>query len=810
MANRYWVGGTAAWDGTAGTKWALTSGGAGGQAIPTSADDVFFDANSGANTVTISTGNTNAKSITCTGFTGTLAGTATISVSGSITLVAGMTFSYSGTATIAATATITSAGKTFGPVTISAGTTQLADPFVSSGLLTLTAGTLTTNNNSITATGFSSSNSSTRTINLGSSTLTLSSTTPVTLSTTTNLTFNAGTSSIVLSSTSPTFSGGGLTFNNVTFSNTALVGPTVNGANTFVNLTVAGRAASGIGTLDFSASQTITGTFTVSAGTDATYRTFLVSTTQNTVVTLTCGAVSLTDVDFRDITIAGAAAPASGTRLGDCKGNSGITFPAGVNKYYASTTAGNWGGAIAWATSSGGTPDINNFPLAQDTAIIENTYPTSGTITVNASYNIGTLNMGTRTAAVSLSTSTLTPNVYGSWTNGSGVTIAGTGTVIFNGRGAAQTITSASKTFTMSINILNFGGSVTLLDSFVCSDSFLTITSGTFNANGFNVTLSNGAATVSSSNTNTRTIAIGSGTWTIAGSGTTWSCTTSTNLTVTGTGTLTFTSASAKTFAGGGIQTYPTINQGGAGALTVTGSNKFADITNTYSVTGATTVRFTAGTTNIFTAFNLKGEAGRVCTLGSATAAQATLQKSSTWYMGANSTDAGNNTNLTFTAGGGIDYLSVSFINGVVSAAVLTGIINEAASALELNAATITFSALVSEAASALDSTAAAITFSALINEIASALEALGGGSVYNISVTEAASGQDQLSNIGTFNITITEAATGATILTARLLWEPIDDQQTANWITIGTTQSPNWTDITNPQTPGWTDIPTQ
>jgi hypothetical protein len=398
--------------------------------------------------------------------------------------------------------------------------------------------------------------------------------------------------------------------------------------------------------------------------------------------------------------------------------------------------------------------------------------------------------MGTRTAAVTLSTSTLSPNVYGSWTNGSGVTISGTGTVIFNGRGAAQTIASAGKTFTMSVTIANYGGSVTLLDSFVCSDTVLTITSGTFDANGFNVTLNNAAATVSSSNSNVRTIAIGSGTWTIAGSGTTWSCATSTNLTVTGTGTLTFTSASAKTFAGGGIQTYPTINQGGAGALTVTGSNKFADITNTYSATGATTVRFTAGTTNIFTAFNLKGEAGRVCTLGSPTAAQATLQKSSTWYMGANSTDAGNNTNLTFTAGGGIDYLSVSFINGTVSAAVLTGIINEAASAV--------------------DSTAAAITFSALINEIASALESLGGGSVYNISVTEVASARDQISNIGVFNIAVTEASTGNVVVSARLLWEPIDDQQTPDWTTIGTTQSPNWTNINDTQIPGWTDIPTQ
>jgi len=42
MANRYWVGGSDQWNGTAGTKWALTSGGAGGQTVPTSADDVFF------------------------------------------------------------------------------------------------------------------------------------------------------------------------------------------------------------------------------------------------------------------------------------------------------------------------------------------------------------------------------------------------------------------------------------------------------------------------------------------------------------------------------------------------------------------------------------------------------------------------------------------------------------------------------------------------------------------------------------------------------------------------------------------------
>ena len=181
MANRYWVGGTAAWDATAGTKWALTSGAAGGQAIPTSADDVFFDAASGANTVTISTGNTGAKSITCTGFTGTLAGTAAISVAGSITLVSGMTYSYTGTLTITATSTITSAGKTFGAITVNAAaaTITLADALTLSATsaFTLTAGTLALANFTLTTGTFSSTNSNVRAISFGSGNIALASTT---------------------------------------------------------------------------------------------------------------------------------------------------------------------------------------------------------------------------------------------------------------------------------------------------------------------------------------------------------------------------------------------------------------------------------------------------------------------------------------------------------------------------------------------------------------------------------------------------------------------------------------------------------
>ena len=109
MALRYWVGGTANWDSTAGTKWSTTDGGAGGAAVPTAADDVFLTAASGANTVTISATSV-AKSLTCTGFTGTLAGSSQLTVSGNVTLVAGMTNSYTGTLIINATSTINTNG----------------------------------------------------------------------------------------------------------------------------------------------------------------------------------------------------------------------------------------------------------------------------------------------------------------------------------------------------------------------------------------------------------------------------------------------------------------------------------------------------------------------------------------------------------------------------------------------------------------------------------------------------------------------------------------------------------------------------
>ncbi len=109
MANRYFLNIGANWGDTA--NWSDTSGGTGGFSVPTNADDVFFDANSGNCTVNAS--NRVCKTLNFTGYTNTITMTFGITVSGSVTLVAAMTIAGASGLTINATGTFTSNGKTW-------------------------------------------------------------------------------------------------------------------------------------------------------------------------------------------------------------------------------------------------------------------------------------------------------------------------------------------------------------------------------------------------------------------------------------------------------------------------------------------------------------------------------------------------------------------------------------------------------------------------------------------------------------------------------------------------------------------------
>lgn len=694
----YWVGGTGNWSNTA--RWSLTSGGTGGAAVPTSFDNVIFDSASSAGSYT-STIDQNAgaginqhrcNELTISGPASgvlTLTGiSCPIMIHGSVTMpVSGLNFSYS--------SVIYLTGSTPGKVFTTNGN-QLSVGVVVNGIgcewslgsgLTAQAQSVAIYNGKF---DFGSYNSALQfvqivksfgdtdsVINLNSSTLTLLSATPIILSNTSikNHITLPSTSQLNLSNASPVFpyfqSGVSTvynsninTFHNVAWTSTGVGTAQINGPNTFNNLVVSGLTSSGVKNISVTADQTINGTLTLSAGTNATTRHFVRSDAIGTTRTLTCAAVSATDVDFRDITIAGAAAPVSGTRLGDCKGNSGITFPAAKTVWWRAGTA-NWS-SDSWSFTDAGALDLTAFPLAQDTAIFGLNYPTNGRIiTINAAYNIGTIDMSARTSnTMTLATGSPAPFIYGNWINGTGTTLSGTGTMTFAGR-TSQTITSAGKAFTQAIAVDSPGGSVTLQDALAWSNTNgLSLSKGTFDANGYNVTTLGG---VTVSGINTRTIALGSGTWTLAATSTgAWNVTTSTNLTITGTGTISLTSASAKTFAGGSANySGITLNQGGAGALTITGNNTFGNITNTYKATGATSIAL-GNTTQRVGAFGAAGEAGRVLTVtGSSATSPATLvftgsgqatvgtdylnitgvqayNLTDTWNAGANSTNNGS------------------------------------------------------------------------------------------------------------------------------------------------------------------------
>jgi fibronectin-binding autotransporter adhesin len=540
MPDRYWVGGTASWDGTAGTKWSATSGGPGGASVPTTADAVFFT-NLSTGTCTIATGNTGAASINCTGFAGTITGTAAITVAGSVTLAAAMTYTHTGTMTFTGTGTLTTAGKIFSAVTVNgAGITLTLGDALNNATrtLTVTAGTFTTAGFSITGGTLSSSNSNTRTINLGSSTVTLGSVgTALSFATSTNLTFNAGTSQINLSGLTPTLSGGGQTFNNVSFTSTVGSNATanINGTNTFNDLTIAAPAGASYTRLSFSNNQTITGTLTC-AGASAIRRVFISGSTLGTAVVLTAGTLSANDCDFQDIDINGGAVGTAPTRAGDCGGNSDIVFPAAKTVYRVGTNT-TWFGSSSWATSSNGTGNDNNFPLPQDTAVIDNSTGSGFTLGMPVA-NVSSLDASSRTTALTLSFSN-SGTYYGSVAFGSGITVSGTSGQTFSGRGTMD-FTSAGKTITFSITVDAPGGTFRLLGATTLTTS-CTLSRGTLNLNDLTLTCT------SFTNTSgfTRTLAFGVGNVTVTGVGTVYSGIVSAGLTVTGTPVVNVTNATA-------------------------------------------------------------------------------------------------------------------------------------------------------------------------------------------------------------------------------------------------------------------------
>ncbi|MBF0331634.1 MAG: hypothetical protein HQL17_06825 [Candidatus Omnitrophica bacterium] len=269
----------------------------------------------------------------------------------------------------------------------------------------------------------------------------------------------------------------------------------------------------------------------------------------------------------------------------------------------------------------------------------------------------------------------------------------GTGAITLSGTNV-QNITDNGGTKTTGMFTVNKSSGTATLATNVSFGGGLTITSGTIDANGKNVS----ATSLSSSNANTRTITMGTGIWTLSGTGAVWDVSTETNLTLnanTSTIAITDASAVAKTFAGG-TRTYNniTVTPGGAGTLTYSGAFTFANMT--MASAGTKSIVFTKNTIYTMTGSNfLAGTSGNLITIASDTGGTAfTLSKASgnvvsaylslkdstanggaNWYAGATSTNVSGNSGWSFASirtianGGGNWSSAATWVEGVVPAA---------------------------------------------------------------------------------------------------------------------------------------------
>ncbi len=531
--------------------------------VPLPQDDVVINASFGASQTITADMARLGKSINWTGATGspTFAINSTPNtIYGSLTLISGMTLTTGQTLTFEGrnSFTFTSGGKTFGSITMQmlGGTLTMQDHLTlgSANTFTLNNGTFDANGFNVTTGFFSSNNSNTRTITMGSGTWTLTGNagTIWTTSTSTNLTLNrgnaitanysgsTGTRTISLGSlteaSAPSFSitAGtdivAITGSVLNLNFTGFAGTFSNGSRTiYGNLTIASGmtlSAGGAATTFAATSgiKTITSNgktmdfpiiFDGVGGTWQLADAMVVGSTRTTTLTngtfdsngksFTTGLFSSSNSNVR--TIMGDTWTISGTgTVWDLLTTTGLTFnPSVPNLSFSGSSqtikTGNLSyGAMSFASSFPGITIIGDFLVG--TVSFPNALG-APTMSVNGSWNVGSI------------TNSFNPLV----------TLTGSGTT---------TITSnyeinghVANIFDLTIN--GSGGTFQLADNLHILGS-LTVTAGTFDANGHDVTV----LTFASSNSNTRTITMGSGTWSLwgLGSGTVWDTSTTTNLTL--------------------------------------------------------------------------------------------------------------------------------------------------------------------------------------------------------------------------------------------------------------------------------------
>lgn len=343
-ASRYWVGVGATWNASDTSGWSASSGGASGASVPTSADNVFFDANSGNCAFkTLEDAGQSCSNLDCTGYTGTWSHTGAethtvLHIYGSSTLAVGMTWSatkirvqFNATAT---GKTITSNGINMGGAGSGISTVvfngvgggwTLQDAFVTLGDIVFTNGSFNAGNQNVTCRTFNSNNSNVRTITMGSGTWTLTTDGNNLTLLSTNLTFSANTSTIKYTGAllaNITFNGGGLTFYNFWNATTGSFAIIIAGSNTFNDFKVDPGT-----TTKFTdgTTQTVT-TFTAAAGAQ---RTLTGTSTAGWTISDSAGTNTVNNCTISYSTASGGAVWDADTANGNVDGGNNVGWDFG-------------------------------------------------------------------------------------------------------------------------------------------------------------------------------------------------------------------------------------------------------------------------------------------------------------------------------------------------------------------------------------------------------------------------------------------------------------------------------------------------
>jgi len=544
LQNLYWIGNSGNWND--GNHWSFTSGGVASGCSPTPFSNVFFDVNSFSatgQTVLINPLTAFCRNMNWDGVTNnpSFGGNATsfLKIYGSLRFVSGMTVSYSGQVSFeSATAgqTITMAGNSFlnkVGFNDAGGEWILQDAFRTTDRITLNAGTLTTNNQTVNAWEFYSTApplAPLRTLNMGSSVFNVGGSTACWYVSANGLTLNCGTSVINCTNPLADFRGGDLNYYDLNFTGTGLGAFVYLGnANNFHNVNFAPKGfithsntfnkltfqhdgvIDGNNTItdlvfspghsytlrsqpNITITQTITGTFSATGNCGGLIN--IRSTTQGVRATISHapGTIHTSFLVLKDIAATGGGSFTADNSI-DLGNNTGWTImsPNPKNLYWIGN-GGDWNDGNHWSLTSGGLAS-GCSPTPSDNVFFDaNSFSTAGqAVTINASAvycrDMTWLGVTNNPAFTGSSTSLL--KIYGSLVFATNMTSTFAGTVDFEATTTGKTINMANKSFLNKSSFNGIGGAWTLSTTFTTTGEIwlnngtLTTNNQTVNASAF-------------------------------------------------------------------------------------------------------------------------------------------------------------------------------------------------------------------------------------------------------------------------------------------------------------------------------------